>query len=83
MSNLVEQDEQSVAGALFQTSFQIGGALGISLSSLIVTERAKVTGSLLSALRGGFWFNAALAWIGEDRAQHNALGNADLSQYRS
>ncbi|KAI9638984.1 major facilitator superfamily domain-containing protein [Dioszegia hungarica] len=59
MSNLVDQNELSVGGALFQTSGQVGGALGICLSSLISSEIAEQAGSVLAGVRAAFYFSAA------------------------
>ena len=61
----VHRNEQSVGGAVFQTSAQIGGALGICLASLISTQRANVPGDLLRGLRDASWMVAAFAWLGE------------------
>ncbi|ORX35315.1 major facilitator superfamily domain-containing protein [Kockovaella imperatae] len=63
ISNLVDQDEQSVGGAVFQMFCQIGGALGVCLSSLVSTQRAKISGSLITGIRAASWLNTALSWM--------------------
>lgn len=60
-----DRDEQSVGGALFQTSSQIGYALGICLSALIVSEVESDKGALLAGLRAGYWYSSATCFIGE------------------
>lgn len=62
MSNMSRDDEQSVAGALFQTSVQIGQALGTCVTSLIVSEVHKNSGDLLQGIRAAFYFCAAFPW---------------------
>ncbi|RSH80151.1 hypothetical protein EHS25_007256 [Saitozyma podzolica] len=62
-ANLVREDERSVGGAVFQTSYTIGGSLGTALSSLVISERTNVTGSILSGTRSAFWMNAAATWF--------------------
>lgn len=62
MSNMSHDDEQSVAGALFQTSVQIGQALGTCVSSLIVSELGAKTGDLLYGIRIAFYFCSAFPW---------------------
>jgi hypothetical protein len=62
MSNLCEDDEQSVAGALFQTSTQIASALGICLSSLVQHDVAERTGDYYTGLRHAFGMTTAWAW---------------------
>jgi hypothetical protein len=64
-ANLVREDERSVGGAVFQTSYTIGGSLGTALSSLVISERTNITGSILSGTRSAFWMNAAATWFGE------------------
>lgn len=59
------RDEQSVGGAIFQTSIQIGASLGTCLASLISTTRAEATGDLLRGLKDGFWILTAFAWLGK------------------
>jgi uncharacterized protein YidB (DUF937 family) len=76
------RDEQSVGGALLQTSAQVGGAIGICLSSLVSTQREKATGSLLTGLRDASWMNAAWSWIGEYIVESADAGrNTDMAQY--
>jgi hypothetical protein len=58
-------DEQSVAGAIFQTSIQLASAFGICLSSLVANEQSKSSGNLYQGLRDAFGMNVAWAWIGE------------------
>lgn len=62
MSNMSGDDEQSVAGALFQTSVQIGQALGTCVTSLIVSEVQTNTGDLLQGIRAAFYFCSAFPW---------------------
>jgi len=62
MSNLCEDDEQSVAGALFQTATQIASALGICLSSLVQHDVAARTGDYYTGLRHAFGMTTAWAW---------------------
>lgn len=62
-ANLVEEDERSVGGAVFQSSYTIGSSLGVALSSLVISER-QATG-LLDGVRAAFWLNAAMTWFGE------------------
>lgn len=62
MSNMSRDDEQSVAGALFQTSVQIGQALGTCVTSLIVSEVHRNSGDLLQGIRAAFYFCAAFPW---------------------
>ncbi|BEJ15318.1 hypothetical protein CspHIS471_0410850 [Cutaneotrichosporon sp. HIS471] len=70
VSTLALPKEQSVAGAVFQTLVQLGGALGLAFVGVVQTsiarkEQAKgvdhVT-ALLHGLRGAFWFGAAAAF---------------------
>lgn len=62
---LVREDEQSVGGALFQTSYVLGGALGTSISSLIIEQRRAANGDLLAALRTSCFFSAAIGFSGK------------------
>lgn len=62
MSNLSHDNEQSIAGALFQTSVQIGQALGVCCTTLIVSEVQKQDG-LLQGLRTAFTFCSAFPWF--------------------
>ncbi|WWC69716.1 uncharacterized protein I206_103659 [Kwoniella pini CBS 10737] len=62
ISNLVEDDEQSVAGALFQISLQIAGCLDLCISSIILTQVESIHG-LLKGLQIAFWFNATCCWF--------------------
>ncbi|WVR04973.1 hypothetical protein IAU60_001985 [Kwoniella sp. DSM 27419] len=62
ISNLVAEEEQSLAGALFQTSLQIASTVGVCVSSLIQTLVAQQTGSLHRGLQDAFWAMAAFSW---------------------
>lgn len=67
VSTLALPEEQSVAGALFQTMVQLGGAVGLAFASVIATnlqakhlEKGKSAfDSLVYGLHGAFWFAAA------------------------
>jgi predicted MFS family arabinose efflux permease len=63
VTNLVASDEQSVGGALFQTSYTVGFALGNNLSSLVIQRLGNDSGKLLHGLRGASGLNTACAWI--------------------
>lgn len=63
VTNLVAQDEQSVGGALFQTSYTVGSALGNNLSSLVIEKVGINRGDLLHGLRAASALNTAAAWI--------------------
>lgn len=63
MSNLCEDDEQSVGGALFQTATQIASALGICISSLVVANIAEQKNNYLTGLQHGFGMCTAWAWV--------------------
>lgn len=65
VTNLVAQDEQSVGGALFQTSYTVGFALGNNLSSLLIQRLGNDSGDLLHGLRAASGLNTACAWISE------------------
>ncbi|KIR25572.1 efflux protein [Cryptococcus deuterogattii LA55] len=62
ISNLVSEDEQSLAGALFQTALQIASTVGVCICSLMQTEITAQSGSLLTGLRDTFWMSAAFSW---------------------
>ncbi|EIW69744.1 hypothetical protein TREMEDRAFT_61507 [Tremella mesenterica DSM 1558] len=62
MSNLVSKEEQSLAGALFQTALQLSITLGVCLSSLVQTEVLNHTGDFRIAVKDGFWLLAGCAW---------------------
>jgi hypothetical protein len=64
MGGLTRRDEQSVGGAIFQTSIQIGASIGTCLASLVSTTRADTTGDLARGLKDGFWMLTAFAWLG-------------------
>lgn len=66
----MSRDEQSVGGALFQTSCQIGSALGTALSSLTLSEVYKARNDLLEGLRATYWFSSAVAFMGKSRCSH-------------
>ncbi|KAL1410774.1 hypothetical protein Q8F55_001716 [Vanrija albida] len=67
VSTLALPEEQSVAGALFQTMVQLGGAVGLAFASVIATnlqskhlDKGKSAfDSLVYGLHGAFWFAAA------------------------
>lgn len=63
VTNLVAADEQSVGGALFQTSYTVGFALGNNLTSLVIQRLGNDTGDLLHGLRASSGLNTACAWI--------------------
>lgn len=62
--------EQSVAGALFQTLLQLGGSFGLTLTSVMATtysNKARARGedeidSILKGLQASFWLAAGLAF---------------------
>ncbi|GMK57862.1 hypothetical protein CspeluHIS016_0406960 [Cutaneotrichosporon spelunceum] len=68
VSRFALPQEQSVAGALFQTLAQLGGALGLALTSVIATtqrQKALAKGieyvdALHKGLSASFWLSAAL-----------------------
>lgn len=70
VSTLALPAEQSVAGALFQTMVQLGGALGLAFvnvvqTSISVKETAKGTDhktALLDGLHGAFYFAAGASF---------------------
>ena len=61
----MHSEEQSVGGALFQTSGQVGGALGFCLSALTISEVGSKRGQLLQGLRAAFYLDMAAALLGE------------------
>ncbi len=67
---MVDRADQSVGGAIFSTSYTIGGGLGTALSSLVVTGRQNAGASLLDSLKAAFGFTAAMAWFG---TSHKAM----------
>jgi predicted MFS family arabinose efflux permease len=73
------RDEQSVGGALFQTSCQIGSALGNALSSLLLTEVARTKGDLLAGTRASYWFSAGVAFVGELSITETSLADPFLA----
>lgn len=71
VSRLALPEEQSVAGALFQTLLQLGGAFGLTLTAVIGTavqkkaEREPGMDRIDALLRGqhaSFWLCAALSF---------------------
>lgn len=70
VSTLALPEEQSVAGALFQTLVQLGGALGLAFVSVVQTSlqhKALANGAdpvdaLLKGLHGAFWFAAGASF---------------------
>ncbi|WVQ71574.1 hypothetical protein IAR50_001114 [Cryptococcus sp. DSM 104548] len=63
-------DEQSVAGALFQTLIQLGGSFGLAVTSVIsdvqnqkaLAQGKSETQSLLVGLHAAFWLGAAMSF---------------------
>ncbi|WVQ78177.1 hypothetical protein IAT38_000260 [Cryptococcus sp. DSM 104549] len=62
ISNLCADDEQSVAGALFQVSLQVAATVDTCLSSFILVSVERRKG-LLEGLRACLWFNAGCSWF--------------------
>jgi hypothetical protein len=70
VSTLALPEEQSVAGAVFQTLVQLGGALGLAFVGVVqttITRKGERKGldhvtALLHGLRGAFWFGAGAAF---------------------
>lgn len=70
VSTLALPSEQSVAGALFQTLVQLGGALGLAFVGVVQTSlqrKAEARGvepvaALLEGLHGSFWFAAGASF---------------------
>lgn len=65
VANMVDSENHSVGGAVFQTSYTIGGGLGTALSSLVITGRSNAGASLHESLKAAFGFTAGMAWSGE------------------
>ncbi|WVQ78178.1 hypothetical protein IAT38_000261 [Cryptococcus sp. DSM 104549] len=63
ISNLVGEDQQSLAGALFQTALQIASTVGVCICSLLQTVVTEQKGSLLTGLRDTFWMMAGFSWL--------------------
>lgn len=63
ISNLIEEDEQSVGGALFQTAQQLTISISICLSSLTSTEVQKHTGSLYKGVRAAGFLNGSVGML--------------------
>lgn len=63
ISNLCDDDEQSVMGALLQTTIQVGQAIGLCVASLIEQNVSQSSGSILQGLRTSFFATMALSWI--------------------
>ena len=67
---LAMPDEQSVAGAVFQTLIQLGGSFGLAITTLIndsyqtkATNAGKTSAeSLLSGLRAAFYLGAGFCF---------------------
>lgn len=63
-------DEQSVAGALFQTLIQLGGSFGLAVTSVISNvqnQKALMAGkdeieARLTGLHAAFWLGAAMSF---------------------
>ncbi|WVQ68062.1 uncharacterized protein L199_006268 [Kwoniella botswanensis] len=62
LSNLVNDDEQSIVGALFQTAIQLSSTLGVCLCSLTQKLVMDNTASLERGLRVAFWLMAGISW---------------------
>ncbi|KAL7424622.1 hypothetical protein Q5752_000306 [Cryptotrichosporon argae] len=62
VSNLCDEDEQSVGGALFQTSLQIALALGTCVAALVSDTVQAKTGDVLTGFRHAFGQNTAWCW---------------------
>lgn len=63
--SMVDAEDASVGGAVFQTAYTIGAGLGTALSSLVVTGRLNAGASLHDAIKAAFGFTTAMAWCGE------------------
>ncbi|WOO80487.1 Efflux pump terJ [Vanrija pseudolonga] len=63
MSNLCNDNEQSVGGALFQTATQIAAAIGICVSSLVTNDVATRKGDYYTGLRTSFFMCSAFAFV--------------------
>ncbi|WRT67058.1 uncharacterized protein IL334_004024 [Kwoniella shivajii] len=72
VSLLALPDEQSVAGALFQTLLRLGGSFGLAITSVIAdVERNKAYSrgeeriqGYLKGLHAAFWLSAAMSFTG-------------------
>ena len=83
-------DEQSVMGALQQTTIQVAWAFGVCIASLVVQVRGggatpvstqgEPQGDLLTGLRDAFWMTGALAFASES---HPLSPRAHSVQLRS
>ncbi|KAK4688236.1 hypothetical protein P7C73_g1875, partial [Tremellales sp. Uapishka_1] len=64
-------EEQSVAGALFQTLVQLGGSFGLAITTVIsdrietqaLAKGYSATDSLLQGLHAAFWLGAACSFL--------------------
>ncbi|WVQ70376.1 uncharacterized protein L199_008603 [Kwoniella botswanensis] len=63
ISNLVLEDEQALAGALFQTALQIASTVGVCIASLVQTNITAQSGSLHTGLKDAFWLMAGFSWL--------------------
>lgn len=71
VAKLALPEEQSVAGALFQTLVQLGGSLGLALTTLVntvYTNKTLASGATdaearLKGLQAAFWLGAGFAWF--------------------
>ncbi|WVW83432.1 hypothetical protein I302_105452 [Kwoniella bestiolae CBS 10118] len=63
ISNLVLEDEQALAGALFQTALQIASTVGVCVASLVQTNITNQSGSLHTGLKDAFWLMAGFSWL--------------------
>lgn len=71
VSKLALPEEQSVAGALFQTLVQLGGSLGLALTTIVNTVYANKTTAnggteaeaRIKGLQAAFWLGTGFAWF--------------------
>ena len=71
VSRLSLPGEQSVAGALFQTLIQLGGAFGLAITTVIATayenkalsQGKQAIPALLEGLHAAFWLSAGISFL--------------------
>ncbi|WWC69719.1 uncharacterized protein I206_103662 [Kwoniella pini CBS 10737] len=63
ISNLVNEDEQALAGALFQTGLQIASTVGVCCASLVQTSVTNQHSNLHMGLKDSFWLMAGFSWL--------------------
>ncbi|WWC61415.1 uncharacterized protein I303_103998 [Kwoniella dejecticola CBS 10117] len=63
ISNLANEDEQALAGALFQTALQIASTVGVCCASLVQTSVTNQHGNLEKGLKDAFWLMAGFSWL--------------------